>query len=104
MEFSGNALTVSTRRVDSLLRAAGPLIEGYERVGEAWCGLRPMTPDGLPVVGRAPGGDDLYIAAGYGMLGITVSPTAATLLADEIVEGRPHPDLAQFSPARFARR
>ncbi|HJU47909.1 MAG TPA: FAD-dependent oxidoreductase, partial [Gaiellaceae bacterium] len=69
-------------------------------VVEEWHGWRPMTPDDLPLIGRAPGIDNLVVATGHGMLGVTLAPATAALLAPLVLEGRDDPALAPFSPAR----
>ena len=65
---------------------------------EAWAGLRPATPDGLPLIGAVR--DGLYLATGHGMLGVTLAPATADLLAPLVLEGRADPALAPFDPGR----
>ncbi len=73
---------------------------------EAWAGLRPATPDDLPLLGAVPhdAGDASprhFIAAGHFRNGILLAPATAALIAD-LIDGRTPPvDLAAFSPARF---
>jgi D-amino-acid dehydrogenase len=87
-----------------LLAAARPYLSGWQAVAdgpvEAWAGLRPATPDGLPLIGALPGLDDIYLATGHGMLGVTLAPATANLLAPLVLEGRAAPELAPFDPAR----
>ena len=64
---------------------------------------RPLSADGRPLLGRAPGRDDLYVAAGHGPWGISLGPASARLVAD-LVLGRATAPLAAFDPARFAAR
>jgi D-amino-acid dehydrogenase len=66
----------------------------------AWAGLRPATPDGLPLIGALPSLDGLYLATGHGMLGVTLAAATADLLAPLVPEGRAAPELAPFDPAR----
>ncbi|WP_266033381.1 D-amino acid dehydrogenase [Brucella intermedia] len=67
---------------------------------ERWCGLRPMTPDGPPLIGRI-ACDNLFINAGHGTLGWTMACGAAQLTAD-LIAGRPTAvDAAPFSPTRY---
>ena len=51
----------------------------------AWTGFRPATPDNLPYIGRIPGFENVYAAAGHEGLGITTSLGTAELIADEIM-------------------
>ncbi len=87
-----------------LLAAARPYLAGWQPDPdgpvEAWAGLRPATPDGLPLIGALPGLDDIYLATGHGMLGVTLAPATADLLAPLVLEGRAAPELTPFDPAR----
>ena len=89
-----------------LAEAATPYLRGWQpdpaEPAEAWAGLRPSTPDGLPLIGAVPGLDGLYLATGHGMLGVTLAPGTAAALAPLVLEGRIVPELAPFAPARFA--
>jgi D-amino-acid dehydrogenase len=68
-----------------------------------WTGLRPMTPDGPPVIGRA-GFPNLWLNAGHGTLGWTMSCGSGRVLAD-LVSGRvPEIDMAGLDISRYARR
>jgi D-amino-acid dehydrogenase len=66
-----------------------------------WTGERPLLPDGLPAIGPVPGNDGLFVATGHAMLGVTLAPTTAELLAPAVLDGRPSLELAPFSLARF---
>jgi D-amino-acid dehydrogenase len=64
-------------------------------------GFRPATPDGLPILGRAPGLDNVFIATGHGPAGLTLGPHAGAIIA-ELMQGHPPEfDLAPYAPARF---
>ncbi len=67
-------------------------------------GFRPMTPDGLPVIGRVPGWDNLFIATGHAMLGLTLGPATGEAIADLVTGQAPRHDLRPFAPERFLRR
>lgn len=104
MEFSGYDATLNRTRLDALRRGAAEFLHEPEgpAVVEEWFGWRPMTPDDLPLIGRVPHIDNLVLATGHGMLGVTMS-AGTGLLVSEIVAGRaPSLDIAAFSPARFA--
>lgn len=70
------------------------------RVTRRWAGLRPVTPDGLPIIGRgaAPG---LCLASGHAMLGMTLTPATARLVAQTLCGEPPEVDLRPLSPRRF---
>ena len=61
---------------------------------------RPLSADGRPLLGRAPGRDDVYVAAGHGPWGISLGPGSARRVAD-LVLGREAAAEAAFDPARF---
>ena len=87
-----------------LLAAARPYLRGWlpESTGPVatWAGLRPMTADGLPVIGELPRNPGLFVAAGHGMLGVTLAPATAALLAPLVLRGERAPELAPFDPGR----
>jgi D-amino-acid dehydrogenase len=104
MELSGVNVVLDGRRVDSIMRAASRFLPGWER-GQSisrWVGARPLTPDGLPVIGRAPGLDNLFVATGHGMLGMTLAPATGLLIADLITRGGAGEEHRAFDPRRFA--
>lgn len=101
MELSGLNSRIVDARAASIGRAAircYPALAG--RTGRpAWAGLRPLTPDGLPFIGRAPRLDNVFVACGHAMLGITLAPVTGSLIAD-LVTGASTIDLTAFDPAR----
>ncbi len=105
LEFSGINTDLDPRRVRAIRRAADRYLVDWRRGdGEVeWVGMRPMAPDGLPVIGRLPGLENAFIATGHGMLGITLAPATATAVAELMCTGRSSVDLSAFDPARFAR-
>lgn len=74
---------------------------GDAKILEAWAGLRPGTPDGLPILGATatPG---YYVATGHFRDGILLAPITAEIMAAVVERRRPGYDLAPFSPARFS--
>ena len=68
---------------------------------EEWAGLRPMTYDDLPVIDRADRFQNLFLATGHGMLGVTTAPATGKLVAELICGNPPHIDPAPFSLRRF---
>ncbi len=104
MEFSGYDTTLNRRRLDALERGAREYLR--EPVGaakrEEWYGWRPLSWDDLPMIGRAPGHDHLWLATGHGMLGVSMSPATGRLVAELLSGDAPHIDPAPYAPARFA--
>src|SRR5579875_3772663 len=72
---------------------------GQVPVVAAWSGLRPMTPDGRPIVGRTPQG--IWVHGGHGSIGMQAAPATARWLADAIVTGEAGEELSQLGPERF---
>ncbi len=103
-EVGGYGLTLERGRANAVLRALESLLPQLtpERDGaEFWCGLRPMTPDGSPVIGVLPGFSNLFINSGHGTLGWTLGAGSAAALAGLICDSAPQPDLSSFSIRRF---
>ncbi|WP_349897296.1 NAD(P)/FAD-dependent oxidoreductase [Parafrigoribacterium soli] len=101
MEFRRPDEPFQPRRVEAILSAVRPLFTGMDLDDrqDEWVGSRPVTPDGLPVIGRtkAPG---VYVAGGHGMWGIVLGPATGRLLAQQIVTGEVPPELRPFDPLR----
>jgi glycine oxidase len=93
---------VTAEAVGRLIAAATRLVPalGSARFVRAWSGLRPGTPDGLPVLGSSPV-RGLFFAAGHFRNGILLAPATARILAD-LLTGGPFRDLSAFSIERFA--
>jgi len=90
-------------RVETVTRSAAAYFRDWRprEVELEWAGLRPYPSDGLPVIGRVPGRDQLFVATGHGRLGITLAPVTGELLADVILDGAEPPELAPFAVDRF---
>jgi len=67
---------------------------------EAWAGLRPATPDGLPLLGALPAQPNHFIATGHYRHGILLAPATAHVIAQLLSGEDPSIDLSGFSPAR----
>ncbi|MEA2640441.1 MAG: glycine oxidase [Chloroflexota bacterium] len=67
----------------------------------AWTGFRPMAPDELPIIGRAPGWDNVTIATGHHRNGITLAPITAELVARLVLHEESDQLIEPFRPARF---
>jgi D-amino-acid dehydrogenase len=105
MEFSGYDDRLNRTRLDALERGAAEYL--HEPVGpvkrQEWCGWRPMTTDDLPLLGRVPGHNNLWLATGHGMMGVGMSAGTGRLVADLMLGREPALDPAPYAPARFAR-
>jgi glycine/D-amino acid oxidase-like deaminating enzyme len=67
----------------------------------AWCGRRPTTPDGLPVIDKAPGFDNLFFACGHYRNGVLLAPATGKLVSEWISTGAAPAELAPFKAGRF---
>lgn len=88
----------------TLLESAGwlwPVCREGEVVGH-WAGLRPLSADGLPILGPDPAMGGLHYATGYGRSGILLAPLAGDIVADLVLQTRGHPVL-DWSPYRVDR-
>jgi D-amino-acid dehydrogenase len=105
-ELGSSSDRVDRRRLAAMLSTVDPYFEDWRPGSEPalleWAGLRPMTADGLPLIGRAPALDNAYVATGHGMLGVTLAPATASALAPLVLEGRSATELLPFDPARAA--
>ncbi len=87
-------IEVATHRVPLLERAA---------ILTSWTGVRPLTPDGLPIIGPAPSPEGLLLNVGWGGMGLMQAPVAGQLLAEYVAFGRPltFPDATALEIRRF---
>lgn len=104
MEFSGLNTRLDPRRIANITRAARTCFQPWasEGIDTQWAGMRPITPDGLPVLGRAPSYSNLFVATGYSMQGITLAPPAGDAMAAHIATGRVPDALAPFGMERLS--
>jgi glycine/D-amino acid oxidase-like deaminating enzyme len=72
------------------------------KMRRSWAGLRPVTPDGLPVIGAEPLLKGLWYATGHGRNGILLAGLTGVLMAQLINGETPSHDLQRFAPDRFA--
>jgi len=104
LELAGMDLSIKRRRVEALRRSALRCIEGGEDLEllEIWRGLRPCTPDGLPLVGRTRRFGNLVLAAGHAMVGMSLGPVTGKLVAQLVAGAAPLADIRALDPDRFA--
>jgi glycine oxidase len=73
----------------------------YAEVASDWAGLRPGSPDDLPILGPVPGWEGLSVASGHFRKGILLAPITGRLMAQWLTKGKTEMSLEPFSPARF---
>jgi glycine oxidase len=103
VEEAGFDKRTDVEAIQRLHRAAVELVPELRdaRILEDWAGLRPGTPDSLPILGptSTPG---YYVATGHFRDGILLAPITAQVMADVITGEEPKHDLKAFSPSRFS--
>ncbi|MCU0595153.1 MAG: FAD-dependent oxidoreductase [Desulfobacterota bacterium] len=103
LELSGLDLTINPERVRGIHRSSSrylPLIEPL-RPSEIWRGLRPCTPDGLPIVGRLQSLHNVIVAGGHDTKGMTLGPVTGQYVT-RLLAGQSFGDFEQrLSPSRF---
>lgn len=101
MEFGAPDAPARWGRIPAIARSVAPYLSGvdYDALGDRWMGPRPLSADGLPLIGATatPG---VFVAAGHGMWGVTLGPLTGLLLAELIVTGRPPAPLEALDPCR----
>jgi D-amino-acid dehydrogenase len=105
LELAGMDLSVNLRRVRAILKNMPKFLPDLDpsrlELIEIWRGLRPCTPDGLPYIGRPRTYDNLVIAAGHAMLGMSLAPITGKLVSELTVQAEPSLDLTPFRIERF---
>jgi len=101
-ELAGYSLALREPRRATLEHVVTDLFPKGGDVSKAsfWCGLRPMTPDGTPIVGPTPIGN-LLLATGHGTLGWTMSAGTGRVIADIVSGKAPEIDVAPLAMARY---
>ena len=103
VENKGFDKMVTAEGIEKLHRNAieiSPAFSGLE-LSDSWAGLRPASPDGLPIIGELPGLQGLIIATGHYRNGILLAPITAELIADHAAKGVRSEFLNIFGPQRF---
>ena len=103
LELAGLDLSVNLPRVRAILRAAQAHLVGMEELDlhEIWRGLRPLTPDGLPFIGRTRKLNNLLLATGHATIGISLGPITGKLISEVAAQEAVSQDLSRLEPERF---
>ena len=80
-----------------------PSLESAELVQQTAC-LRPYCTDGLPILGRVPNMEGVYLATGAGRKGILLGPVMGGAIADLILQGNTELPVDPFDPGRFHKK
>jgi len=103
MEISGRTSGIDHRRVEAIVRSASRYLQGVTWAArtDVWGGPRPVTPDGMPLLGRPEGIQGCIVATGHGMYGVTLAPTTGRVVAEVVAGATAMPGLA---PSRSIQR
>lgn len=105
MELGGLHERINPRRVRGIIRGATSFFPEFTEADfegvQPWCGLRPCSPDGLPYIGRTDRYQNLLIATGHAMMGLSLAPITGRLIEQLIHGEQPSIDLRLLSPDRF---
>ncbi len=106
MEIAGHHDRVRPERVEQIIAGAKaflPELTDADFAGiKPWFGYRPVSPDGLPYIGRLGRYANLSTASGHAMLGLTLAPISGLLIAEVLAGRKPSVDLRLLNPNRFA--
>lgn len=98
--FDSSTTSEGLARVKSAAEEIAPGL-AISPVTQEWAGLRPITPDMLPIIGKDPAADHLIYATGHSRNGILMAPLTGETVAALAVGESPAHDLSQFRPGRF---
>ncbi|MEC8832691.1 MAG: FAD-binding oxidoreductase, partial [Bacteroidota bacterium] len=104
MEFSGINHKIRKERVEAIANGVEAYYKGLhipeEAKNNAKCGLRPVSPDGLPYIGKSTNFDNLTIATGHAMMGWSLGPATGKLVTELISGVKTSMDISAFVPNR----
>jgi D-hydroxyproline dehydrogenase subunit beta len=103
-EYGAETTDISMPMVQRMLERTLRFLPGLSSLSalRIWTGFRPVSADGLPYLGRAPGHADVWVAAGHEGLGITTSLGSARVVIDQLLERPTAIDARPYDPARIA--
>lgn len=105
MELAGTDESVALGRVRGIIRSATRYFPAFSEADfagiEPWTGLRPVSPDGMPYLGRPRRWNNLVVATGHAMMGLSLAPATGRIVADQLEEKETPVDLALLDPDRF---
>ena len=103
MEFSGYSTTLNYKRLSKLINGATQYMRDPTGtpVIEEWAGLRPMTYDDMPIIDQSPAQNNLVIATGHGMLGLTLATGTGKIVTDMVYNQTPEINIHPFRISRF---
>lgn len=105
MEVGGLDLTINPARVHGIVKSVHAYFPKFSESDFAhikpWAGLRPVSPDGIPYLGKVTGLPNLIAATGHAMMGLSLAPVSGRLVADLLAGDAPFRPIDAMSPGRF---
>jgi D-amino-acid dehydrogenase len=101
VELTDRDAPSSLAQLDMVVPMARGVVEFGAAVGEPWRGARPTLPDSLPMIGKAPRHQGLWLAFGNQHIGFTTGPATGDAIAAMIAGDRPSFDTSAFAPGRY---
>ncbi|MFD2573428.1 NAD(P)/FAD-dependent oxidoreductase [Spirosoma soli] len=105
LEVAGTDMTVNMSRVKGIVQAINQyypdIAVDMPPVDKVWRGLRPCSPDGLPYIGRTARFDNVVLATGHGMMGLSLGPATGQLVSEVVADKVSSMEISAFSPDRF---
>lgn len=100
MEFRAPDAPIVPARIEKIIASARPFLDGvlWEERRDEWVGSRPVTTDSRPLIGEL--AQDIYVAGGHGMWGLTHGPVTGRLLAELVTTGKQSEALRGLDPLR----
>ncbi len=105
MEIAGLDLSINQRRVNGIIKSIPTYFPDFNPDDftnlPVWCGLRPCSPDGLPYLGRVASYQNLSLATGHAMMGLSLGPITGKLMTEILSDEKPAIDLSLLNPNRY---
>jgi len=105
LELAGFNFAINEKRVQGILKSVPQYLPDFDpkycRVIDVWRGMRPCTPDGLPYLGRPESYENLTVAAGHAMIGISLGPVTGRIASRIVLRKDPEFNLNPLRLDRF---
>lgn len=105
MEVGGMDETIDPLRVQGIVRSIPRYFPKFRETDfdgiQPWAGLRPVSPDGVPYLGRTERFKNLIINTGHAMMGLSMAPVSGRLIADILANDEPFRPIEALAPDRF---
>ena len=106
MELAGTDTRINPLRVEGIIEAVPKYYPAFKREDFSgiapWSGLRPCSPDGLPYLGRSQRFNNLSVATGHAMMGLSLGPISGKLMSQVLSGEAPELSIELLNPDRFA--